>query len=142
MGTPCNSALRASGPSFVSSRSWSRRASATSLASTASCSTTSSSSTNTRGTPLALEHLQRLEPASRAAPARVVGGVGEALDLVEHEAGHHEIAPPTPAGAREREQLAVHQHRGVDEQPVARVEGVARTSGRVDMPSVSSTATL
>ena len=45
------------------------------------------------------------------------------MGLVEHEARHHEIAADH-TGAREREQLTVHQHRRVDQQPVARVVGL------------------
>ena len=92
VGTPCSSALRASGPSLVSSRSCNRRASAISLAST-SC---------VLGH-LVVEHEQRARcrrvaarRASRGRGARagadVVGRVGEPLHLVEHEARHHEIA--------------------------------------------------
>ena len=92
-----------------------------SLASTSSCSATSSSSTYTRDDAFALEHFERLEAAARAAARHVVGRVGEALQLVEHEAGDHQIAADH-TGAREREQLAVHHHRRVDEQAVARVE--------------------
>src|SRR5258708_7557100 len=53
--------------------------------------------------------LPRFQAAPRAPPARFVGGVGEALELIEHEACDHQIAADH-AGARECDQLAVHQH--------------------------------
>ena len=141
VGTPCSCALRASGPSFVSSRSCSRRASAISFAST---------SANLGH--LVVEHeqahvrflaqrVERLETAAGAAALHVVGRVGETLHLVEHEARHHQVAAQH-TGARQRQQLAVHHDRRVDEQAVARVERLRAHERRVDSPSISSTASL
>ncbi len=72
---------------------------------------------------LLAQQVEGLEPAPGPASLHIVGRVGEALDFVEHEPGNHEIATQY-TGARERQQLAVHHDRRVDEQTVTSIEGL------------------
>ena len=78
---------------------------------------------------LATERIERLETASGPAGLRRFGTtVGEALQLVEHEARDEEIPGEHP-GAHEAREATVHDRRGVDEVAVARVEGLGADEG-------------
>ena len=70
-----------------------RRASATSLASTASVLGHLVVDHVDPDAAVALEGVEHLEAAAAPTPAGGIGGVGDALELVEDEPGHEQVAP-------------------------------------------------